>query len=838
MPLGNRRWMLLRCTSLRPPPSSPPEMWRISVTLFHCQPTIACTTESGNTVVDIESANTVAIHFESLRGGLRLPLHPFIRRSLISHNLAARQLTPNTYSLIVAYIIRRGSLVASTHPQVFYLMYQLTPLKENKEELGYYYFNANVKGKKAVKYGVVRTRSNVKNWKVKFILVTTKQLGVSTRRQEIYPKPPRRMRSYLENRRDGTSGHVHYRGKKYFEQWFEVITLENLEKFRIATCAHPLFRACMANIFKRVVNILGPPGNAVVKEVLSDGVESSSSPSELRGVTAEPPPAKEEGGSSSAPQQKATPPAPREEPLRPSSPRFKIMYGKRGEATPPGSAEEKSADSQRPAPRKRTRAQTKAVATTGGEDEIIDFTTAVKTSHKSMTPPQGRGRRRSTRRTRWETAEEPVWATDTEPPKKKPKRTLKKNGAAVSVATHAEVAPQEKAIIVAPSKDKGKGITDPTPRLDLPPQLHPIDPVSTQSPQTIAYSSPQWKVMPHHSIIVPGPDKKAHEDLRLDWARGAMTKKDVEIATGLSDQKASEKEVALARQRAKAAEEKEQKALDALKHKEKQMAAMELNFTKSHNECKNERARAERALEEIKVRDNTISYMADDAKQMKKKYEVLERKYATLKEAEKRQRDLVKQQEEEIQFLRDAEAKHAQQMLDANMEEIKLRALVRYNRTKRQELRTALTAYVADAEAMAVDKYIKTSDYENAMGDICCDFYKFGFDLARLQREGDRQGRKVEVPDALDMKDTSGPEIPQEIPFPQQWLPKRVSTRDLLRATTGMGGTAGTTSMLHRPLLLSHMWIVLSARGCTVLLLAKGPLKYDHSCLKTLISCL
>ncbi|GAB2270512.1 hypothetical protein Dimus_038853 [Dionaea muscipula] len=131
----------------------------------------------------------------------------------------------------------------------------------------------------------------------------------------------------------------------------------------------------MANILKRVVNILGPPGNAVVKEVLGDGVESSSSPSELRGITAEPPPAREEGGSSSAPQQKATPPAPREvQPLRPSSPRFKIMYGKRGEATPPESAEEKSADSTALAPRKRTRAQTRAVATTGGEDEIIDFT--------------------------------------------------------------------------------------------------------------------------------------------------------------------------------------------------------------------------------------------------------------------------------------------------------------------------------------------------------------------------------------------------------------------------------------------------------------------------------
>ncbi|GAB2292414.1 hypothetical protein Dimus_038203 [Dionaea muscipula] len=340
----------------------------------------------------------------------------------------------------------------------------------------------------------------------------------------------------------------------------------------------------MANILKRVVNILGPPGNAVVKEVLGDGAGSSSSPSELRGVTAEPTPVREEGGSSSAPQQKATPPAPREEqPLRPSSPRFKIMYGKRGEATPPGSAEEKSVDSAALAPRKRTRAQTKTAATTGGEDQIIDFTVGRENepqiddaaSRIEATAEGAEGEKQypsivledmslnqwlevidnleincaagateaagdQTGEPAGEPAEEPAGATDTEPPKKKSKRTLKKNGVEVSTAAHAEVAPQGKELIIAPAKDKGKGITDPTPRLDLPPQLLPIDPAAAQPPQEIAYSSPHWKVMPHHSIIVPGPDKKAHEALRLDWARGAMTNRDVEIATGLSDAEVSQ----------------------------------------------------------------------------------------------------------------------------------------------------------------------------------------------------------------------------------------------------------------------------------------------------------
>ncbi|GAB2270750.1 hypothetical protein Dimus_038876 [Dionaea muscipula] len=166
--------------------------------------------------------------------------------------------------------------------------------------------------------------------------------------------------------------------------------------------------------------------------------------------------------------------------------------------------------------------------------------------------------------------------------------------------------------------------------------------------------------MPHHSVIRPRPDKEVHEALRLEWARGAMTAKDVEVATVLSDEElsqhitssvvkactlwteavrrrkeqeeslksvtastsalkeASEKALTNALQRATDAEEKEKKAQSATKLKEKRMTTMENNFTKAHNDFKYEQARVERAVEELKVRNNTISSMADDAKKMKK----------------------------------------------------------------------------------------------------------------------------------------------------------------------------------------------------------------------------
>ncbi|GAB2300525.1 hypothetical protein Dimus_038620 [Dionaea muscipula] len=89
----------------------------------------------GNTGVDVDLANTVAIHFEALRGGLRLPLHPFIREILNLHNLLPGQLSPNTYTVIVAYIIRCGLLGLPPSIQVWYWMFQLASLKDSKTGL-------------------------------------------------------------------------------------------------------------------------------------------------------------------------------------------------------------------------------------------------------------------------------------------------------------------------------------------------------------------------------------------------------------------------------------------------------------------------------------------------------------------------------------------------------------------------------------------------------------------------------------------------------------------------------------------------------------------------------
>ncbi|GAB2299564.1 hypothetical protein Dimus_038568 [Dionaea muscipula] len=186
-------------------------------------------------------ANTVAIHFESLRGGLRIPLHPFIQDILNLHHLLPGQLSPNTYTVLVAYIIKCGQLGYKPSLEVWYWMFGLSPMKESKSsaDSGYYTFSAVTKGKKAIKYGVVKTRSNVHNWKHKFVLVSCRTWGVSTEQREVYTKPQRDMRAYLNKEERLMLETFQSEGKESLDEWFDVVTLDNIEHYSIATRTHP-----------------------------------------------------------------------------------------------------------------------------------------------------------------------------------------------------------------------------------------------------------------------------------------------------------------------------------------------------------------------------------------------------------------------------------------------------------------------------------------------------------------------------------------------------------------------------------------------------------------------
>ncbi|GAB2283360.1 hypothetical protein Dimus_039594 [Dionaea muscipula] len=88
---------------------------------------------------------------------------------------------------------------------------------------------------------------------------------------------------------------------------------------------------------------------------------------------------------------------------------------------------------------------------------------------------------------------------------------------------------------------------------------------------------------------------------------------------------------------------------------------------------------------------------------------------------------------------------------------------------------------MADADAMAIDKYVKTEQYEDAIGEICHQWYGIGFKLARKQAEAALgKAGKLEILDSLDATDADAiaDEVPAETPFPTEYLPERKATKE------------------------------------------------------------
>ncbi|GAB2285817.1 hypothetical protein Dimus_020256 [Dionaea muscipula] len=88
---------------------------------------------------------------------------------------------------------------------------------------------------------------------------------------------------------------------------------------------------------------------------------------------------------------------------------------------------------------------------------------------------------------------------------------------------------------------------------------------------------------------------------------------------------------------------------------------------------------------------------------------------------------------------------------------------------------------MADADAMAVDNYVKTDSYNDVIGEICHQWYGFGFNLARKQAEAALgKAEKLEILDCLDATDTAAiaEDVPDEMPFPLEYLPERKATEE------------------------------------------------------------
>ncbi|GAB2278754.1 hypothetical protein Dimus_013429, partial [Dionaea muscipula] len=125
-----------------------------------------------------------------------------------------------------------------------------------------------------------------------------------------------------------------------------------------------------------------------------------------------------------------------------------------------------------------------------------------------------------------------------------------------------------------------------------------------------------------------------------------------------------------------------------------------------------------------------------------------------LKEAEsgwEKDKEELAAKDKDIEVLWADVDKYHSQWKDQMLEEIRLKAIIRNNRTRRAELKKSLEAHMADVDTQEINKYVKTEKYTNAIGLLCYQWYGFGFELARKQAEA-ALGKvgKLEILNSLD----------------------------------------------------------------------------------------
>ncbi|KAL2474482.1 Plus3 domain-containing protein [Abeliophyllum distichum] len=115
-----------------------------------------------------------ALHLNAFVSGMRLPLHPMLRRILRAYDLAPTQVAPNGWSQIVGGMYQwfRHSFGMKMPLQVFQTIYQPRKLPRKKggeEEVGWYYFSPWGSHKPLV----TGCPSSIKQWKESWFWVSS-----------------------------------------------------------------------------------------------------------------------------------------------------------------------------------------------------------------------------------------------------------------------------------------------------------------------------------------------------------------------------------------------------------------------------------------------------------------------------------------------------------------------------------------------------------------------------------------------------------------------------------------------------------------------------------------
>ncbi|GAB2285781.1 hypothetical protein Dimus_039722 [Dionaea muscipula] len=181
---------------------------------------------SFDTVMDFEENEALAIHLDHFKNGLRFPLHPFIVEVLKGFGMLPAWLTPESIGYIFCFLIKAIESDLTPSLSAFQTVFQL-----NRKETNYFCF------KRRPVYHPVYIPESYDSWKERFILVSGDdwhEFQPFVFPRHLYPVP-----SHFLTENDKWMLTVCDAGVGTVARFHEVVTLENLESYQIATEHHP-----------------------------------------------------------------------------------------------------------------------------------------------------------------------------------------------------------------------------------------------------------------------------------------------------------------------------------------------------------------------------------------------------------------------------------------------------------------------------------------------------------------------------------------------------------------------------------------------------------------------
>ncbi|GAB2286441.1 hypothetical protein Dimus_039768 [Dionaea muscipula] len=178
------------------------------------------------TVMDFERDETLAIHLDHFKNGLRFPLHPFVVDILNGFGMLPAWLTPESIGYLICFLIKAKESDLTPTLSAFQTVFQLI-----RKETSYFCF------KPRPGYRPVYIPESYDSWKERYILVSSNdwdEFQPYIFSIHLNPTP-----SCLLTENDKWMVTVCDAGRGTVPRLHEVVTLKKLEDFHIATVLHP-----------------------------------------------------------------------------------------------------------------------------------------------------------------------------------------------------------------------------------------------------------------------------------------------------------------------------------------------------------------------------------------------------------------------------------------------------------------------------------------------------------------------------------------------------------------------------------------------------------------------